>query len=302
MKKIFSLFLLVFLFVNCEDKTVPEDLGDSSVQVIKGNQTYDFHFDSFNSCNKNCDNLYIHINYRKKGAERFSLYFYLKDNGAIDKIWYLGDEGVFTSSYFDPYNHFQITNYSFNNKTGALYFEFEGNLFINTVANREPFFLKGKVDIPALNGIECRNYFTNLLTLQNENTRLLFNRGGSAIENLNTPQKKFCYEFFTDNGFRFTLNSEKNINELPLGEYSFTTKNAINNIMLREFAGKPDISPTLHDKDWIEYETSGSYTITGQLKKDGYDVTVGDINIKAFRNKELKYNFEKIHFEAVNIE
>ncbi len=302
MKKVLYLFLLALIFASCSDKIAPEDLGDSSAQIIKGEKTYNFRFDAQSTCNKNCNNLFLHVNYRNQDNERFSIYFYLKDYGSIDKVTYLGEEGIFESTYFDPYKHFTINNFKFDDKTGSLYFEFEGNLYINTLANREPFFLKGKIDIPSLKDIECRNYTTNSLKLVNENTRLLYNRGGSIIENPQTPQKKFRHEFYTDNGFRFTLNSEKNIYELPHGVYPFNEADITNNVNLREFIGKPDVTPSFYYKDWIEYKTVGSYTITGQHKTDEYDTTTGYIDIKAFDNNELKYHFEKVYFEAINIE
>ena len=299
MKRTIFLILFALLFASCGENISEEmETGDSTAQVIKGDKTFNFRFDAFSTCNKYCNNIYLHINYREKGDERFSIYFYLKDNGAIDKITYLGDDGVFESSYFDPYNYFKISNFEFDSITGSLYFEFKGNLF----SNREPLFLNGKVDIPVLKDIECRNYYANSLTLHDENKRLLSNRGGSIIDNPQTLQKKFRYEFYTDNGFRFTLNSEKNINELPHGSYSFTVKDITNNVMLQKYVGKADVTPSFYHKDWIQYETTGSYAITGQYRRGEYNVTTGSIDIKAFDNDELKYDFEKIYFEAVNIE
>lgn len=303
MKKTLYLFLVAIIFASCgSGETTPEDLGDSSAQIVIGSgNTYNFRFDALNSCNKNCDNLFINTNYREEGKQ-FTVRFHLKESGAIDKIWYLGDEGIFETSFFDPYDHFKIDNFNFNSEANSLYFEFEGNLFINTLSNSEPLFLKGKVDIPVMKDIECKNYFTNVLTLHNENTRLLYKTANSIIDHVGTPEKSYRYEFYTDNGFRFTLNSEKNLCELPRGEYTFNSADVTNNVMLREFTGLPDISPSFYYKDWTTYETTGSYIITGQLERNNNNVTLGFINIKAFNEKDLKYDFENIYFEAVNIE
>lgn len=302
MKKTFFVLLIVVLCASCNNESTLEDIGDSSAQITIGAETYNINFEANRSCNKNCDNLFINFDNRKKGENSFGLRMYLKESGAINKIWYWGDEGIFESSYFDPYNHFKIKNFTFDNKTNSLYFEFEGNLFSTTSPKTNPLFLKGKVNIPVLKDIECQNYYPNVLMLHNENIRLLYRESGSTANNSSTPNKSYKYVFSTDNGLLFTLNSDKNLTEPSLGEYVFDTSNITNNITLKEYIGLPDVSPSFHDKNWITYKTTGSFTITGQYEKNNHKKSVGYINLKAFNNDELKYNFENIYFEVQDIE
>lgn len=297
----FLLFILTLLF-SCKNELPPDNLGESSAQVTIGDKTYNVNFEANGTCNKNCDNLFVNFDNRKKGENNFGFRIHLKESGAINKIWYLGDEGVFETSYFDPYEHLKINNFKFDNKTNSLYFEFEGNLFSATMSQNEPLFVKGKINIPVLKDIECKNYYSNVLKLQNDHDRLLHRESSSIIDYVGTPQKSYRYIFNTDNGFLFTLHSTKSLSELPLGEYTFNNSSATNKVTIQKYIGTPDIRPSFHHTNWTDFDTAGTFTVTGKFQKNDYHISRGSITIKAYKDNVLKHSFENIYFEAVDIE
>ena len=135
---------------------------------------------------------------------------------------------------------------------------------------------------------------------------LRFNTSLTSVSMQTNPiiPNRFKGSFFSENGYQITFLNNDNFKDLLPGTYTFSETTAENIVILKKFMGNPRFSQMkfIRDADWKRYTTSGSFTVTEQLKINTSRLTKGELNLKVSENGVLQHRIVRVPFEITSFD
>jgi hypothetical protein len=191
----------------------------------------------------------------------FRIEFQITKQGFIKQIrfWdYQNDNKNYYEADFNILRAFKVQNFSYNEVTRNLYFEFEGLLYQHYYPESfaKSKYLKGKVVFEGIETIPC-SFFPDEITSAMPSNLLRIN---NRIVWSNSTQVQYIY--FTDNGYMLVIHNTKKFNEIAVGTYIYTNSTPLK-ITLHQYKDilKCSPIPILKNEEWTHYDCEGEITI-----------------------------------------
>jgi len=255
-------FSLAFLSCSTNENDIPSQSFEVTYNKSENYTSTDF------SGNESCGTLYASAIIKNK----FKITFELTDKGNIKNILFFNhtNQKTFRTAYYNPEQHFIISNFVFEKEKNYLSFMFEGDL-LNQNDNGESIFIKGKVESENFKILSCNQTFPELSATVNsenfENTSFLFSH--------NLDNDSYHATFTSDKGLRIKFISSKHIKEIPVGTYHFDD-NSTSKFDFLEYKGNLTVSNYFFKEKWLIYKCNGNFTITEHQD----DLTIGTFNFQ----------------------
>jgi len=255
-------FAFVFLSCSTNENNIPSQSFEITYNKSKNYTSTDF------SGNESCGYLYASAIIENK----FKLLFELTDKGNIKNIILLDytNQKTFRTAYYNPRQHFIISNFVFEKEKNYLSFMFEGDL-LNQNDNGESIFIKGKVESENFKTSGCNQTFSEFsATVNSEGFRHT-----NSFFSYNLDSDSYQATFTSDKGFWIKFIASKHIKEIPVGTYHFDD-NSASKFNFLEYKGNPTVNNYFFKEKWFTYKCNGSFTITEHQD----DLTIGTFNFQ----------------------
>jgi len=181
--------------------------------------------------------------------------------------------------------NFSVQNFSLDPSTRDLSFDFSGTMYqLDQDQPRNTKLIQGKVRINYLQNIECSFVPWSMEATINQTAfqEVIMVERGSDI--------KSEWWAFSDNGIKLGIITEKHLENMPLGTYTFTRKDLINRVTIGKYTGplKATSLKEVLDDQWESYEYEGELVILEQTKLPKRKIR-GTFRLKAYKNDQLIY-------------
>jgi len=300
--RIFRLFIFSFLTltISCSEDEIPADIEviNQATIVVDGKESVIIN-DQITG-NTNCDKIFLRINrFLDDENNGYDLSFDISKQGDLMDAEYLERTGLsgriplYLSHSFDPISTMHISNFSYDESTNDIYFEFSGTVF-NEIDNTIKRSITGTVDIKNHKDIECSIGLLN--KMEYKSNELTFKDRYLQTRRFQNGAQKHI--FYSNNGFRLEFDLNQQIGTLELGTYPIVENNFPAFVNLFEYVG-PLIaiqSPTIVNADWKKYQTRGTFTITDKIDIDGGVKVKGYLNLDVIENYEVIYTIDGMEF------
>lgn len=311
MKEIKISFYLVFIALLCINCSNDDDgLSDitSQMQVKIDGDTFDV-TDTYDgyliSGNTNCD--YIHIVTRvhtnqNPNIERYDISFNLLKNGEIKRIEVLeipknnGINKLYLTLDFNPKSTVQITNFSYNDRTNDVSFDFSATLFLDNQPNSQNRkTIEGNIDLKSFKDIECQLDFIQSIYYQSANFQFNTIRSIQSNQANSTSQK---HSFYSNNGYRIIFKTNDDLWNYEIGNYSFNQNSNVDYVSLEKYIGEPIATQLeiINDNDWEKFECEGYFTIGNKDLVNSSKVISGKMNVNAWQDNQLVFEISNMEF------
>ncbi|WP_224998757.1 hypothetical protein [Cesiribacter sp. SM1] len=284
MKLTASFFLaILLLFAGCEKE---EPAISQLLEVEFDGKTTTFINEDL-SANENCGRIFINASaVTNKFNSSFHISLDITRDGHINSMLlvdYADKNQHYKTANYNAANVFSIRDYSYSPLDKSVTFEFDGTLYeadnpLNTKA------LKGKVRLQHLYEHPC-SYWPEVVKA-NINSAPFHavkhtGRGTTSITNRTA---------YSDDGYRISIVTAREIKEMPVGSYHFAKEDATNRVMLEKYLGSPNANTyePLWEQEWESYDYEGVLHILEQTA-DPMPHTSGTFSFKAYQNNKLVY-------------
>ncbi len=301
-------YLLIFLAFSCTDIEEIEKLSPSEF-VIDGLKTefLDKHVSATNSCNGHVVTAYL-----LKNKIETVIHFSLLKNGQLSKIEFteldLGKDKIISKYFFTPdyvpKSTFNVTDFVYNENSKELSFSYEGTLFQNN-DNKITKTLKGIIKTSSNTNSNCSIHVCKILfsSIEFNFNSISYNKVKRTY--FNDTMEMHNHNYFSNDGYKLEILSEKDLWNLSIGEYVFeptsTTK-----VSLTKYKGPLVVAQggAWYDKsEWLEYETRGKITIVKKTKEQlFYKNIVGKIDMEIIHDNKVIYTIKDMEFNAGSFE
>lgn len=302
-----SLVLLFVLFISCsKDENIPEVVTNSLALKID-NQDLKITNQSISS-NENCNGVFASCRYETKDDVGFRIEFRLNKNGALRNITlfdYRNKNSQFESADFNPKGLMEISNFSYDEKINFLYFDFKGELLEQSDdyaldIDKKRKHIEGSITIEEVKNTACTSFISDL---NFKATDLNF-FSNLARENFDSSLKinPYQYWFYSDNGYKTTIKSNKDLWNLDKRTYTFDQNNDENRIDFEQYIANFRSTQLLayQPKDWKKFQTSGHYTIIEHIIINGVKITKGVMGLQVYDNGVLLHTITDGKFEVAS--
>ena len=304
--EIFLVVIISFL-CSCSKEEISNELIVKNELNIEVNGTQYKSINEKIGGNENCDKLFINASYFDKNKIDFTIKFEISKSGQLLKVWYeeyilpnnsIQVKKIFLSPNFRPLSTFAITNFSYNNLSGEVKFNFAGIVFlennINTSKN-----IEGNIKIESLKSVTCSISKTGL-TFESPNLNL-YSFYNSRIQFSNLTQQ---HQFFSNNGYKIYVNTISDLWNYELGEIVFSENANINNVEFAKAIGPifADQIQNINQQQWTVYQTSGKIILLSKTIENNEKVITGKLNLKITENNVTIYELNGIDFKTGSFE
>lgn len=319
-----TLLLLLFstLFMSCAneiDEIISPDYIDENISpdytkmMSVSIDSEDFNISDIQdsrliSGNTNCNSIGI-FTILENDSKLYRLNFHLLKNGELKKVevWEISKEltgniKLYLTPAFIPKSSFEITDFYYDTESNDISFGFNGTLYLENE--------KGTSDLKKLNGlIELESFqskdcsMSYLQNIQYNQLEFQFNTIGSGRSKY-TDKPSQDHTFASNNGYRLKLVSQKDLWNMEIGSYSFSSKTDENKILLSEYVGDLFATqlPLYKEEEWRALETLGSFTID-QKEQSGLDKNIsGIINMIVSFNGETLFTISNMEYNTGSFE
>jgi hypothetical protein len=197
---------------------------------------------------------------------------------------------------YNPNDYLKIKNLQLDPQSSYLKFSLEGKIFKKNTD--EPMEISGNFEIKYFSASYCDAVYEQFINLDDniKYDNYDISRWTTSVQGQVVNVK---YEANEPDGWQFVLNGlKKKIYEMDLGTYDFDFSRENEFIEFNEYIGPPkNLYSPVTSEDWLNYDTSGSFTITKHEVIDGHKVTKGTINLNAYENGVLIKTFQNAPFE-----
>jgi hypothetical protein len=278
MKKIL-IVLLVILLSSCS-KNDEETISDKSfLQIQYNGKIINVTQDNANNfgMNENCNTIFGYMSFIDERQVKFVLDFELTKNGSLKRLLFVDytNGNHYSPSDFNSLKTFKIQN--FKNINGTITFDFEGILFRQDFPN-QTIELKGKIVNEKTKDLPCSfspAEFSEILleTPVNFIGKIVYEQAG-----------KYEYRFWSDNGFKLSIFSDKKLENLDIVNFNFSNNSNIR-MELKKYIGPIMATsyPLFKEDEWISFNCSGNLNILKQNINPKRH-TEGSFNITAKNN------------------
>lgn len=251
--------------------------------------------------NENCESIFLSLDYLDKDRKEYKLRLNLTKEGYLKEVYFIGNDYSLNSSNpkmywpqtFSPASTFEIKNFSYNHQLGTLVFGFEGKLF-EEFDNADSIELNGNVSIENLSTIPC-SFVPNRMYVRSNDFYFV------NIKNhwSQTDTKVQQHWFHSNNGYRILFKTADNIWDYPIGRITFSDTDLLDKVALRKFIGpfRADQRPFEKEEEWLEFQTSGAFTIDRKFLLNDRQVIEGSIDFIAMNHEgEVIHKIERMRF------
>lgn len=299
-----TLLLILGSLTSCEtDDEIVEVITNRAVVSINGIATEPIN--GLVSGNSNCDNIFLTIYNQAEGFHKTVLEIDLRRDGTLAKISYYEqvrnettqrfERTYYYPPFYDLLSTITISNFSFDEITKNVYFEFEGTLY-NERDDSQSIEIDGLIDMKNLYDAPCSIEVLTSLDYNSDEfsfNSIFWSRGSSS----NSP---LTHSFRSNNGFQARFVTDPNIGDLSVGTYLLPENSNTNYFELSEYNGPLHATQTpnrFDDTDWINYATRGSFTITDKIIVDTFNTKIiGYFDIEVLDQNQVIYTIDKMDF------
>lgn len=298
-----SILLSAALFYSCTDN---EPTVNNLMDIAINGKTYQAINETVGG-NENCDILYINASFTDKNTIDFTINFHVAENGELLQVIY-GEytaplnvsqiKKMFLTPNFNPTSGFTISNFSYNENTGAVKFNFNGTV-LNTDDNTITRKISGSIDIKALPSVKCSVAKTGLTYSAKElNLFCVF-----------PPRTKYSdltqlHRFFSNNGYSIGMHLSGDLWNYPVGEIEFNEDDVLDRVEFKQLIGplKASYIKMIRDEEWKAYETSGKIIIEEKYIEENEKVIKGRLQLTIKDNGQLIYSLDDVEFRTGSFE
>ncbi len=295
------LFILVFISMyGCSnDDSTPVAPVTNELNIEFDGQNYQFLNEAVFS-NENCRQFYITSSFYERDGVRFRITFNISNSGEILQVRFnlYNDVNehfkILNSHAHDIKSTFAITDFLFDSQEKSIKFNFDG-LVINTSNNADTKNIKGSVNINSYIDTDCQIGKSELIS-QDEAGIHLYSMTLYRSKNTRNEQ---VHNYYTTNGYHFTLNSNDDFWNLPLGDYPFDVDTSTIYMTARKYTGPlvaQESSRPSTSVDWVNYKTRGILKIENKSEINDRKEIQGSISVELLENDNLVTTYNNIQF------
>jgi hypothetical protein len=296
MKKVCFFFLTISSIFSCSKEG--DDLLSNDVTIDLNGVTY--HVNDKFSSNENCNTIFIL--FQPSNAFPYVLDLTLSKKGDIISAKIADQTKNYESLAFNPTETFKITSFQYDSVNTSLAMNFEGTLFSSKKTTYTT--IKGVINKLNIKPTTCSSILARIeavLETNNGNTERIYSTSGVA----EFDSKTYRQYYYSNNGYRFVLESKTNFNTTKSGVYSITSDpNSSIKVKFQKYIGSTgdNISITYNSNEWTDFRTEGTVDIGQPLTLNGTKGIAGKLNITAFdENNQTIYHIKNGNFILANI-
>lgn len=297
MKKLLGFFALLLLLGACgPDSEVekPEEKGPLSITINNEVFNYyptDFVVKSLYVGTPNIMLVGLHYAKSKSTANAWGITFSFVENKFTEaSLTYVKEDGkVYRTADFNPQETFAIKNFTFDESTQKVSFEYDGKMYesldvVNTSA--KSITVKGKIETTISN----KEGLADLPFAKFSANNYSFSTVKSISSRANDGSA-FYMDFLSHDGYRLQLALDYAFqsSNFPL-TYTFDVSDAVNNLSFYKFIGQPRAAAAdiIRDEDWKKYSTKGTLTLN-KIAPDHYE---GTFSLEVYDGNALLHKTE----------
>lgn len=311
MKNLFILLLFLIIPQSCrnDDPEIPNDISRKMQVTINGE-----YFEVFGNedstlifGNTNCNVISI-FTFISNNSKKYKVNFLLLKSGELVRVQCsdipltTGVQKLFMTPDFNPKSSFQISNFHYNETTNDVKFSFSGTLYLEEELNsKNTKTITGNVDVKSLKNTDCSLPFYQDITYNSDGFN--FNTISNArIKNEVTLVQN--HHFYSNNGYKLTLNTQGDLWNLPTGVYHFNETSNSDHINLEKYIG--DIvatqTQTFNAKDWESLKTTGYFTIDTKEIINSSKKISGKITMSVYQENQQIFEINNMQYTTGSFE
>ncbi|GEM_PF-2430251 len=304
MKNLFVLFLFFIISQSCRnnDSEISTEISREIKITINGER---FNFTDKKdgeliSGSTECNSIFIYTTVANN-SKKYRLNFQLLKNGELIRVqcWEVlasGMHKLFMTSDFNPKSSFQISDFHYDEVTNDIKFGFAGTLYLENEPNSQNTkTITGSIDIKSFEKTYCSLPFYQNITYNS--TDFNFNTIHSN-RNKNEVTLVQNHNFYSNNGYKLTLEIHNDLWSLSTGTYHFNETSNSNLVQLEKYVG--DIVATqiqtINVNDWENLKTVGYFTIDTKEIINSNKKISGKITMSVYRENQRIFEINNMQY------
>lgn len=309
MKNLFVLILFLII-QSCKDggTEMLDDISSKLNVTINGEhfQTSDKKSGELITGNTDCNSIFIYT-IVSNNSKKYRINFELLKNGELIRVQCLefpvtGVNKLFMTQDFNPKASFQISDFHYSEVTNDIKFGFTGTLYLeNEPQSQNTKKITGNIDIKSFEKAVCSLPFYQSITY--DSSDFDFNTIHSN-RNKNEVILVQNHNFYSNNGYKLTLNLRDDPWNLSTGTYQFNETSSSNRVQLEKYIG--DIvatqTQTINENDWESLETVGYFTIDTKEIINSSKKIIGKITMSVYKENQKIFEINNMQYTTGSFE
>jgi hypothetical protein len=310
MKNLFILVLFFIILQSCRNdgSEISDDISREIKVMVNGErfETSDKKNGELISGNTDCNTIFISA-IVSNNSKKYRINFQLLKNGELIRMqcWEVAMSGVnklFMTPDFNPRSSFQISDFHYDEVTNYIKFGFAGTLYLEDEPNSQNTkTITGNIDIRSFEKVNCSLPFYQDITYKSNDFNFNTIHGNRSKNEVTLVQN---HNFYSNNGYKLTLEAHDDLWSLPTGTYHFNEMSNSDRVQLEKYIG--DIvatqTQTINANDWENLKTIGYFTIDAKEIINSNKKISGKITMSVYQENQQIFEIKNMQYTTGSFE